>query len=192
MSAVLKWLLSPNWRFILAAMFSIVILHILATLAAPSMTISTPYTRIAASLPANEMTLLKPVGPKAQPAPFTGSEFRMAMCRYDTEEGPVALTASLPAPGWSLSLYDPDGSTIYAAVAEPGRRVDVALLLTPDDDRFSGLSPEARGESSLDSNILRVPASEGIAVLRAPDSGVAYHARHEDELRRARCHPQKG
>ncbi|MDX2308481.1 MAG: hypothetical protein NW216_09605 [Hyphomicrobium sp.] len=177
----------PSGRLVLAAVFSIAILHILLTFAAPAMTAWTPYGRLAAKLPLNRMTLLPPIGPRAQPLPFVGSDFRLAMCRFDTEEGPVALNATLPAQGWTISIYDADGATIYSAIADPGRRVDVALLIVPDDERFAGLTPEARGDSAVDSGVLRVAATSGIAILRAPDSGLAYRARNEDELKRATC-----
>lgn len=192
MTSVLNRIALPNWRLVLAAFFSMMILHILATFATPDMSGRSAVERLAAKLPLNQMVVLPPIAPRAQPAPFMGPEFRLAMCRFDTLTSPVALSAGLPAPGWSLSLYDADGGTIFTAAADPGRRSDVSLLLVPDDERFMGLTPEARGEQTVETGVLRVPAQRGIAVLRAPDSGVAYAVRHEEELRRATCRAQPG
>jgi hypothetical protein len=59
----------------------------------------------------------------------------------------------------------------------------------PDDDRFLGLSPEAQGRRSIRQRQLQVMARTGIAVLRAPDSGYAYRAMTEADMKRASCRP---
>jgi uncharacterized membrane protein len=187
MKAILAYLLPPNWRLVLAALFAVVALHICATFAAPRLSLATPYDRLVASLPANAMRVLPPVTPSAQPLPFLAPDARMAVCRFDTSKGSIALTAGLPAPGWTLSLYNLDGENFYTAVGEPGRRVNISLLLIPEQERFQGLTPEARGERSIPQSQLRVPASRGLAMLRATDAGLAFRARTEAELKRTTC-----
>jgi len=178
---------SFNWRLAAAAFFAIVILHILATFATPGLVRSTAYRRLAPSLPFNQMVVLPPITPEFQPIALMAPDARYAACRFDTSRGAVQLTASLPSPGWTLALYSKDGANFYTAVAQPGRRVEVSLLLVPGGEQFEGISPEARGERSRDDETLKVPARNGIAVLRAPEAGAAYRARVDAELRRALC-----
>ena len=180
-----------NWRLVAAAFFAVGILHILATLSTPSLTPSTGYERLATDLPVNAMQILPPVTPEAQPLPFMGTDARYAACRFDTADGAVALSATLPGPGWILALYSPEGDNFFSSVAQPGRRRDVSLLLVPFDERFRGEAGDSTPASSpvVDSQnpTLTVPARRGIAIIRAPEQGDAYRQRNLAELKRARC-----
>jgi uncharacterized membrane protein len=180
-----------NWRLVAAAFFAVAILHIIATLSTPSLTPSTGYERLAGDLPVNKMQILPPVSPEAQPLPFMGTDARYAVCRFDTEDGAVALNATLPDPGWILALYSPEGDNFFSSVAQPGRRRDVSLLLVPFDERFRGTAGETTPSSAptADSRdpTLTVPARRGIAIIRAPEQGEAYKVRNLAELKRARC-----
>lgn len=184
---ILTWPKRCNWRVIGAALCSIGILHILMTFAAPSLATATAYARLAGALPQNTMQILPPVTATAQPLPFLAPDGRFALCRFDARQGSVAIKAVLPGAGWSLALYNPEGENFYTAVAPPGRRVEVSLQLVPSEDRFTGLTPEARGERRVADTTLSLPAQTGIAVVQAPDQGAAYAARNIAELRRATC-----
>jgi uncharacterized membrane protein len=170
-----------------AALFAVGILHIVVTLAAPELVISPAYDRLAQALPVNQMQILPPVTPAAQPLPFIAPDARYALCRFDATDGAVAITASLPGPGWMLALYSAEGENFFASVAQPGRQTDVSLLLIPSDERFTGLTPEARGQSPSPETTLTVPAQRGLAVVRAPNQGQAYNDRNLAQLKRAHC-----
>jgi len=174
-------------RVITAGVFAILILHILATLAAPRLAPSPAYSRLVPLLPVNSMLVLPPIGPGAQPLPFMGPDARYAMCRFDTTKSPVTLTASLPGAGWSLALFSDKGDNFYTAVAQPGRRTEVSLVLALTDERFAGLTPEAAGRKITEDRYLTLAAKRGVAVLRAPDQGLAYRAINEAELKRGVC-----
>lgn len=176
-----------NWRLVAAALCAVGILHILATLATPDLANSHAFEALAQDLPMNTMQVLPPVAPGAQRIPFMGPDARYAICRFDTADGQVSLTARLPGPGWMIALYSTDGDNFFASVAQPGRRTDVQLLLVPSDDRFKGLAAETKSETEDEPATLTVAAQAGIAVLRAPDQGQAYAARNLAELKRARC-----
>ena len=96
------------------------------------------------------------------------------------------MTAHPTVPGWALALFGPEGDNFYVAVAPPGRAIDVSLLLTATDDRFTGLTPQARGLSP-DGSQLKVPADRGFVLLRAPDQGETYRQRNLAVLKTARC-----
>lgn len=184
---ILRHLPRVKFRVIVTALFAVLILHILATLAAPRLAPSPAYRRLAEILPANAMQVLPPVAPGAQPLPFMGPDSRYAMCRFDTTKGPIQITASLPGAGWSMSLFSEKGDSLYTAVAQPGRRTDISLVLSTTDEKFAGLTPEAAGRSVKEDRSLAIAAKRGIAILRAPDQGVAYKAVNEAELKRSLC-----
>src|SRR5688572_15789499 len=121
-----------------AALFASGILHILATLATPHLTPSSGYDRLARALPLNVMNLLPPVAPGKQPTAFMAPDARYAVCRFDTKDGAVLLTAALPEPGWVLSLYSPAGDAFFTSVTSPVRRSDVSILLVPGDETWRG------------------------------------------------------
>lgn len=181
-----------NWRFLGAAFCAAAILHIILTLAAPEIAAAPPYTRLRAILPANKMIVLPPITADTQPLPFMSPDARYAMCRFDSTKGPVTITASLPGPGWTLSLHSREGENFYTAVAQPGRTSNVSLVLIPTDERFTGLTPEAKGRSIAVDSALTLVAPNGIAIVRAPDTGLSFRAINEAELARAKCEERRG
>lgn len=188
----LKKLTDINWRFLGAAFCAAAILHIALTLAAPEIAAAPPYSRLREILPSNKMIVLPPITADTQPLPFMAPDARYAMCRFDSTKGPVAISANLPGPGWTLSLHSKEGENFYSAVAQPGRTTTVSLVLIPTDERFTGLTPEAKGRVSTAETSLTLVAPNGIAILRAPDTGQSFRAVNEAELARARCEERKG
>jgi len=180
----------PNARWAGAGLCAIGALHILETLATPYLLPAQAYNSLTAGAAVNTMTLLPPVSPTAQKVPFMSADASYAICPFDTQKGAVAVTASLPAPGWALALYSPEGENFYVAVAQPGRPTSVSLLLVAPDDRFTGLTPQAQGLSAKDAAQLKVPASQGFVLLKAPDQGQAYKRQSQATLQAARCSAQ--
>lgn len=174
-------------RVIFIAVICAAIVHIVATLSAPELAGSTPVGRLGKVAPLHKFEVLAPVSPQAQPLPFMAPDVRYAMCRFETGRGPVSVTAQLPGSGWTLSLYTKEGDNFYTAVGKDGQSSTISLQLTPVADRFLGLTPEARGKVSDATSTLNIVTGSGIAVLRAPDRGVAYKADTEAYLKRATC-----
>ncbi|WP_295559250.1 hypothetical protein [uncultured Hyphomicrobium sp.] len=187
---MLKWLwarvTSINIPLAAAALFAAGILHILATLATPHLIPTSGYGRLAGDLPENSMQILPVVAPDAQPLPFLSPDARYAICRFDTRDGAVSLTAMLPDPGWVLALFSPAGDNFFTSVASPERRPEVSILLVPGDDTWRG-GAQGAGAAVVQENTLTIPANEGIALIRAPDRGEAYRPRAMAELKRASC-----
>lgn len=176
-----------NWRILAAALFGIGILHILATLAAPSLALSTAYTRLDGILPVNRSVILPPISPEAQPLPFMSPALRYAMCRYDTANGPVNVSVQLSETGSSLTIYTVDGEAVYTAAQSdvPLHRVRIV----PTDGRFLGLTPEARGSRSSEIPSASLQADRGIVVYATPDLGVSYQSATEQQLAAVTCKP---
>lgn len=186
----MKWLFTGLWpsgRMLATAACAIGVLHILATLATPQLAPAQGYSRLTAGVPLHVMTILPAVTPASQKLPFMAADAAYAICPFNTNKGAVAVTANLPAPGWALALYSPEGENFYVAVAQPGRPTTVSLLLMATDDRFTGLTPQARGQTPRDAAQLKVPADQGFVLLRAPDQGLAYRQKNLATLKTARC-----
>lgn len=176
-----------NWRIVLAALFGVGILHILATLAAPSFAIATAFDRLKSVLPVNRIVAMPKVEPNAQPLPFLSPAQRYAMCRFDTGVTPIDVAADLGSAGSSLTIYSPEGEAIYTA-AESDVGVHRVRIISPDG-RFLGLTPEARGRQSAQVATATLNAQTGIVVLAVPAQGDAYAAVTARQLTSAACAP---
>lgn len=184
----IKLLRSVNWRIVLAAVCAIFALHLLAVFTEPFAARSNAYARMEGQLPLNEMVILPAVTAEAQVLPFLSPDARYAMCRFSTANGPVAVKAALLGPGWVLTVYSETGESLNTSLAAPSRpRTDVSLKLMPSDDRFMGLTPQARGIRTRATSALPVGARSGLVVVRAPDRGQAYRELHDAALLQASC-----
>jgi uncharacterized membrane protein len=179
---------TANWQLIIAAPIAAGILHISATLAAPYLTATSAYSRLAPELPVNKMQVLPAAAPGAEPLPFLSPDARYAMCRFDTSDGPVSVSATLPPdPGWMLAVLSPQGDNIYAAASAPGRTTPITLALVPSEEAFLGVTPEARGIARDAEPPVAVAATRGIVVVHAPDKSLSYRRQTELALRKASC-----
>lgn len=190
MTRIFRWLTKirpPKLRIVLAALCAMGILHICATLTVPLFSVTTAFARLEPLLPVNEMKILPPVTPDAQPLPFLTPDVRYAMCRYDSTGGPVTVTAILPGRGWSLALHTPNGDNVYAATGRDDQSTTLRLRIVPAEERFFGLSPEAQGIARPTSRMQTVESTRGIAIIRAPDKGQSYQRIIEADLHQADC-----
>ena len=193
-----------NIPLVAAALFASAILHIVATFATPHLTPRSAYSRLSQALPVNKMQVLPEIAPGAQPLPYMTPDARYAACYFNAKRGTVTLSAVLPEPGWALQLYSPAGEAFFTSVGVPTRRTEVTLLIVPGDDAWRlGAQPTglAAGDPAASTPLavatpqdaaLTLPATEGIAVLRAPDQGEAYRNRALAEPGRAKCTYRKG
>lgn len=179
-----------NWRIIAAIPLAAAVVHILATFAAMKNKGASAYGRLRADLPVNEMKLLPPIVPGSQPVPYMSADFRVSLCRFDTGKGPVAVSAVLPGMGWSLGIYKPDGTSAYFAAGAEDRSNTIQLTIMPADDRFLGLSEQAKGGPAIADPQLVVAAAAGLIVVRAPDRGATYRGEAEAALAKAKCAAQ--
>ena len=179
---------SINIPLTAAAVFAAAILHILATLATPQLAPSSGFSRLAGDLPENAMTILPPITPDAQPLPFMSPDARYAICRFDTRDGAVNVSAILPEPGWTLALFSPEGDNFFTSVASPERRPEVSLVLVPGEDAWRSGTV---GRATTEGDVLTIPVNEGLVLIRAPDRGEAYDVQAVTELKRASCRYHK-
>lgn len=162
------------------------IIHICVTFAIPHVASNDAYSRLATRLSLNTMVLLPPATPSAQLWPFQLPDQHIALCLYDASRGPVTIKASLPTKGWTLALYTPAGDNFYIAPGTADRRIDVSAQLIASSDRFIAVSPDRRMAAGLQTEI-RLPAPQGLLVIRAPIKGQAYRNEPLRELQAATC-----
>lgn len=179
-----------NWRLVAAIPVAAAIVHIIAAFAAERTTSDSAYGRLKQSLPINEMKVMDPIAPGHQPLPYLSADARIAICRFDTAKGPVAVSALLPDLGWTLGVYKPDGTSAYFAAAAEGRQTAIDLMIMPADNRFLGLSQQAKGGPAIVDPQLVVSAAKGLIVVRGPDRGIPYAAQLRSFLGKAKCATQ--
>lgn len=176
-------------RTLLLALIAAGIVHIVTTLSWPHWTAGNAVRRVAAALPADVMKVLPPTTAKAQLVSFQGPDIRYAACRFNVSEAAYAVRASLPEAGWTFSVHNSVGDSVYVVTGQDQRRTDIAVLVLPPGDRFVGVLPEARLAAGFAQ--VSMTSAEGIVLIRAPDKGIAYHAEIDAELAKATCSPRR-
>jgi uncharacterized membrane protein len=174
-----------SWRTVAAAVLLGGIVHICATFFAALSATGEAYRQLVEKLPVNTMTVLPLQAPGRQILPFLPPDALYAMCRYDLSGGPLAVSATVPAAGWALSVHTPEGSNFYVLPGQRQRRTEVSFLLVPSEP---DTLPIPRRASATESQIAS-PTLEGLVVLRAPLRGLAWTDETEGTLRRASCKP---
>ncbi len=191
MPVIPGWLKRLSWQTIAIAVVTGGIVHITATLVIPQFARATAFHRIADGHPANVMRVLPPASPSAQPLPFLSADERIAVCKFNVEDGPVDISAVLPEKGWSLGLYTASGDNFYVIPAQDLRRFDIALTLIPAQEKF--FSAFGVGKSvELSVSQVHVPTNVGYVVIRGMQRGRSYTADVEATLRQAKCTQRKG
>jgi uncharacterized membrane protein len=111
-----------------------------------------------------------------------------ALCVYDLADGPLAVSATVPATYWSMAIYSASGETFYSLndrQADVGQvdlmiRQSAAPLLGEDEDVAL---PEG------DVFTVRAPDPKGVVVMRALASEPAEYQRASLILSRSSCRP---
>ncbi|MBS0241927.1 MAG: DUF1254 domain-containing protein [Proteobacteria bacterium] len=181
------WMKGLSWYTAVLALVSGGIIHIVATLVVPEFARASAFQRLSQSLPINRMRVLPPIDAASQPLPYLGPDVRLAVCRYDVSDGPVAITAALPDKGWTLGLYTKAGDNFYVLPAQETKSGELTMTLIPPGERsFSLLTLGGRTAITSVSQV-EVPESTGFAVIRAPVRGRAFAGEIEATLKRAGC-----
>jgi uncharacterized membrane protein len=189
-NAILKlprWMRQIGWRTIVGAVLLAGIVHITATLAVPLMGPGNAFRKLRDTLPVNQMVFLPPPTPNTQLLPFVAADALYAACRFDLSATPVAVSAMLSDPGWTLSLHTPQGDNFYAMPAQQLRRSEVSFVISPASERLVDIVSSRR--FSGDESQIESPVTEGLVLVRAPLRGLAWRAETEAKLRRASCNP---
>ena len=168
----------------------IAVIHIVATFIPAYFSSNVAYGRLSDGLPANSFVVLPAARPGVQVIPYQLPDTRYAICKFDVRKGVVSVEAVLPGLGWTLSIYDGDGSSFYDAPGRGDGEVAIKLLLVPKQGYFFDAS--APGSAALAGlSEVRTPNERGIVVIRAPLGGLVYAVAANQALSKAMCklHP---
>jgi uncharacterized membrane protein len=176
-------------RTLLLSVIGAGIVHICVTFGWPYVTKVNAVQRLAATLPPNVMKILPPSAPRTQAIAFQAPDMRYAACRFNVAEAAYVVRATLPEAGWSFSVHNSAGDSVYVVTGQELRRTEIAVLILPTGDRFVGVLPEARLSAGLAQ--VTVASGDGIVVIRAPNKGAAYQTEVEAELAKATCTPRR-
>jgi uncharacterized membrane protein len=179
-----RWMHKVGWRTVAAGALLGGVIHICATFAAPVFGSGHAFQQLRATLPLNKMVVLPPSTPSGQILPYLPPDMLYAMCRYELTGGPIALTAAVAGPGWSLSLHTPQGDNFYVLPGNLLRGGEVSFLLVAGS--ATDAASQLRRASPTDTQVAS-PTAEGLIVVRAPIIGLAWLAQTDAILRKSSC-----
>lgn len=163
------------------------IVHLAVTFFAMSDSRASAYARLSNGLAVNKMMVLGAIQPNAQPLPFWGAGALYALCRFDAKQGPVDVSVTLAGLGWTLGIYNQDGTAAYFAAGNTNKADSITITILPGTDKFLGLTPQALGKQTAAEPRATVSAQKGLIVVRAPDKGAAYTTETVQALALAAC-----
>jgi uncharacterized membrane protein len=193
-----------RWSFLKTLYWSIAglilgaILHISYVLAAPHLSGGTAWRQLSPQLPINEMKVLAPVKPGAQPLPFMAPDVRYAMCRFDLAAGPLQIRTRLLDQTWSVLLFTAQGENFSTFTSSDVQKSEIEMTVSATTEQsllqsaqtfLTRTQKETRGPRDP-GIVITAPAREGLAVIRAPLMGIAFHKEVELALASATCRPQ--
>jgi uncharacterized membrane protein len=183
---VSAWLARVHWQTVVAALILGGVIHITFTLWVATFGRNPTFERLRGELPANRAVVLPPGDARTAAVPYLAPDMQYAMCRYDLSAGPVTLQASLPDPGWSLTVHTPQGDNFYAISAAKDKPTSLTFEIVWTAD------PPLRGDgiaSDVTSTRLNSPTQQGLVIVRAPLRGLAWSGLTQTELAATKCEP---
>ena len=177
-----------DWRVLVAAVIAAGLVHIAVVFTTPRTAPATAMVRMKPLLPPNRAVILQQPVPAKQPFPYVMPEALYAFCRFDLSIDNLRISASLPEPGWTVSLHSAQGDNFYVM---PGQQkpTDISFVLTPGvaSAEFSS-NPRRFGRGDIQ---VPSPTLEGFVMVRAPLKGLAYRGQTEAALAKTTCSPAK-
>lgn len=164
------------------------LIHIVAVLMLPMLAPRNAQARLAALGPANTMIELPAAAPGKQAMPMMAPDVRYAFCRFDLNNGPVRLRATIADDLWLIGLYTPEGDNFYAVAGADLKKPDIELVIAAPDQTVEEAGVDAP-ETSDEVLVVNSPVTEGIALIRAPLKGPSRAPRAEEALKATFCGP---
>lgn len=174
-----------DWRVVLAGAVAGGIVHIAIVFSTPFTAPGSAYQRLRDILPVNRVHVIQPQVSANQVLPFVQPDALYAMCRFDLAVDSLRVVATLPEPGWTLSLHSMQGDNFYAMAGQQ-KRTDVTFVVVPGGERGLDVGSAPRRLGGVDLQVMS-PTLEGVVVVRAPLKGLAYRQETEALLSRTAC-----
>jgi uncharacterized membrane protein len=153
--------------FIFGAIIIAGIVHILSILAMPRLAPRDAYARIAEAAPLARMTLLAPIEPGKEFAPFEDPATAAAACRYDLDRGPLRLRGPVSGEGLvALSFHGRFGDVFYSVTDRSAARNGLDILLVTADQLAAIEAYDSEDELPSELRLV-APEKLGFVILRA-------------------------
>ncbi|MET0157215.1 MAG: DUF1254 domain-containing protein, partial [Methyloceanibacter sp.] len=146
------------------------LIHIAAVLALPGLAPKNAWARLVPLGPANTMIQIPPLAPGNEVMPMMAPDVRYAFCRFDLAQGPVRLKGSVPSDLWMIAFYAPEGDNFYTVPGSDVRSAQLDLVIALADQPVAEAGVDAP-EDADELFVVKSPAREGVAIIRAPLSG---------------------
>lgn len=114
-----------------------------------------------------------------------------ALCVYDLSEGPLAVSAMVPATYWSMAIYSASGETFYSLNDRQADVDQVDLLIRQSSAPLLGEDQELVLPEG-DVFTVRAPDPKGVVVMRALAGEPAEYERASRILARSSCRSAPG
>jgi uncharacterized membrane protein len=113
--------------------------------------------------------------------------FRVALCHFDLDEGPVRLTASDDPAFWSVSVFSRSGFNLFSNNdrTSPSRVLDLVVANPADANTLKKNMPADLQRSIL----VEADAGQSFAILRAFEPDGSWRDVVSSFLANARCNP---
>jgi uncharacterized membrane protein len=132
------------------------------------------------------MIQIPPLSPGNEVMPMMAPDVRYAFCRFDLAGGPVRLKGSVSSDLWMIALYTPEGDNFYTVPGADMRSAQLDLVIALADQPVAEAGVDAP-EDADELFVIKSPAREGIAMIRAPLAGPSRIASAEDVLKATVC-----
>ena len=109
-----------------------------------------------------------------------------ALCVYDLSEGPLAVSATIPASYWSMAIYSASGETFYSLNDRQADVDQVDLMIRQSSAPLLGEDQELVLPEG-DVFTVRAPDPKGVVVMRALAGEPAEYERASRILARSSC-----
>lgn len=160
--------LSPKFSItlnMLAIICMAIIIHILVVLSIPLNSQHSAYGLIAAYGPDRQFNLLPDILPNQEALPDLDPAMKHATCRFQLVDGPVLFDAEIPAPFWSIGLFNDAGEALYSLNNRTAGAERLSMLLLTQEQL--SILRENPPENLEDIIVIEIEnAISGFALLR--------------------------
>lgn len=171
--------------FAVAAVLLAVLIHILSVLVLPAVAMRTSGGLLAVRAGSEGIRVLPPGAPSAA-TPFADPAMVTAICPFDLADGAFRIRAQMADSFTSLVILSPSGAVLHGITDKAATRrvLDVIVGTNLQIRTLEGQDPDDRPAQEIR---LRVPAGQGLAVLRSLAARPSDAAAVTEILRRTQC-----
>jgi uncharacterized membrane protein len=162
-----------------------VVIHIAVILMLPALATDTLWSRVAAPLPLDKVSVLPAVQPGSANPLGLDPLLTYAVCRINLSAGPGLISGTLPDASWSFAVLGPSGTIDYSTTNSEGvgKNLDVGI--------FNADQTHLLAEQKIDVAdgllIIEADHDDVLVVVRLAPPQQAMRQRYEQMLSKINC-----